>query len=120
MDEEIEFQAERNAFERVTFRGESIDVRTPLGSFLYALNERFDLLQHRLGLSDGSRFTLQEIARTLPDPQYKNPSALVYAYKVVQENRISRTALAQVSSYLDFGVELGDVIRYARLILNTN
>ena len=120
MDDEFEFQAERNAFERVTIRGESVDVRSPLGSFLFALNERFDVLQHRLGLLDGDRFALQEVARTLPDPQYKNAAALIYAYKVARDNRISRSALAQVSQQLDFGVQPGDVVRYARLILSLN
>lgn len=116
MGDEVEFQAERNAFERVAVRG-GVDVRTPLGSLLYAVNERFDTLQHVLNLSDSDRYAVMEVARTLPDPQYKNAAALIYAYKVARERRISRSALAAAAGVLQHGVSPGDIVRYARLIL---
>lgn len=117
MDDDYEFVAERGAFERVSFRGGEIDVRTPLGSLLYSLNEKFDALQYMLNLLDSDRYVIQQIGRGLPDPQYKNAAAIVYAYYVTKGGRISQSALQRTLPLLHYGVQLGDVLRYARLLL---
>lgn len=116
MDAETELVAERNAFERIWARGPDVDIRTPLGTLLFSINEKFEVLQHRLGLADSDKQMLQTVARQLPEPQYKNAAALIYAYTVAREGRISKTQLARVAATLDFDVQLGDVVRYARLL----
>lgn len=117
MDNDQEFLAEKNFLERVSFRNKNINIRTPEGLFIYTLSENFDLLMTPLNLTDIDKYNLINLSNTIPNIKYKNPAALIYAYKVVQDGRISQTKLNLISTKLEFGITIPDVLRYCRLIL---
>lgn len=116
MDEQ-DFVPERNVFERVAVRGADINIRTPLGSFLYTISDRFGILRTPLNLTDNDLSIMYDVAQRLPDVGHKNPAAFIYAYKVTKHGEIPRQLAAALPPRLEYGVTLPDVLRYARLIL---
>jgi hypothetical protein len=117
MDSEPDFVPERNVFERVAVRGANVDIRTPLGSFLYTMGDRFGILRTPLNLTDNDLSIMYDVAQRLPDVGHKNPAAFIYAYKVTKHGDIPRQLAAALPPKLEYGVTLPDVLRYARLIL---
>ncbi len=115
--EDPEFLPERNVFERVAVRGANVDIRTPLGTFLYTMSDRFAILRTPLALTDNDLSILYDIAQRMPDVGHKNPAALIYAYKVTKHGDIPRQLATALPQKLEYSVTLPDVLRYARLIL---
>lgn len=116
MDDYHEFVSERKAFERVSARSEEYNIRTPEGMFMYALSENFELLRDILGLNDTDKTNILKLAAVVQKPGLKNPPSFIYGYVVMKHGRISSSTLTSLSSKLQFGVTLPDVLRYARLL----
>lgn len=116
MDDYQEFVAERKAYERVSARSEEYNIRTPEGMFMYSLSEHFDLLRDILGLTDSDKTNILKLASIVPKPGLKNPASFIYGYVVTKYGRVSASTLTSLSSKLQFGVTLPDILRYARFL----
>src|SRR5690606_16981717 len=116
MDDYQEFIAERKAYERVSARSDEYNIRTPEGMFMYSLSEHFDLLRDVLELTDSDKTNILKLASVVPKPGLKNPPTFIYGYIVTKYGRISASTLSSLTSKLQFGVTLPDVLRYARLL----
>ena len=116
MDGGVEYVAEIGAFERTHIFNESVDVRTPLGMFIYALYDKMEMLGPVLDLNDSSKNNIIRLARIVPDPGHKNPAAFIYGHSVFQYNNISKPIFDRITRRLEYNVSPADVLRYAQLI----